>query len=146
VNTGKYLHPEFGYLCPTPRFRHDLRVAFFSIVLGAGIGAVTVVAPSAANREGHTVSAANVSSARAGPRDIGSDAMPGSHSVVQAAAKLLPTASQVAHTSPDGSEALVAKDAERDQANSVPLPHKKPFTAASVNDPRRFSGTQKSQH
>jgi hypothetical protein len=79
VNTGKYLHPEFGYLCPTPRFRRDLRVAFFTIVLGAGIGAVTVVVPSAANREVHTASAADVSSARAGPRETGSDAMPGSH-------------------------------------------------------------------
>ena len=34
------VHPEFGYFCPTPGFRHKLRVALLFLVLGgiAGIG------------------------------------------------------------------------------------------------------------
>ena len=37
-------HPEFGYLCPTPRFRSTLRVSLVAGVLGAMTGAVGVLA------------------------------------------------------------------------------------------------------
>ena len=33
------IHPEFGYLCPTPRARRELRVAVVSILAGMAIGA-----------------------------------------------------------------------------------------------------------
>ena len=35
--SARYVHPEFGYFCPTPRFRRGLRVALACMVLG-GIG------------------------------------------------------------------------------------------------------------
>jgi hypothetical protein len=34
-----HVHPEFGYFCPTPRFRRDVRVAIVSVALGALVGA-----------------------------------------------------------------------------------------------------------
>jgi hypothetical protein len=57
VNFGQYAHPEFGYLCPAPRFRRELGVAFFATVFGAVIGAVSVIALSASDREGNSASA-----------------------------------------------------------------------------------------
>jgi hypothetical protein len=37
-------HPEFGLLSPTPRLRRDLRMVFFSVLLGTAIGAAAVIA------------------------------------------------------------------------------------------------------
>jgi hypothetical protein len=39
-------HPEFGRLCPTPRLRRDVRLAFLALMFGAVIGSVTVAALS----------------------------------------------------------------------------------------------------
>ena len=33
--SARYVHPEFGYFCPTPRFRRKLRVALACVVVGA---------------------------------------------------------------------------------------------------------------
>jgi hypothetical protein len=33
--SAHYVHPEFGYFCPTPRFRRRLRVALACMVVGA---------------------------------------------------------------------------------------------------------------
>ncbi len=33
--SARYVHPEFGYFCPTPRFRRKLCVALAGMVLGA---------------------------------------------------------------------------------------------------------------
>jgi hypothetical protein len=33
--SARYVHPEFGYFCPTPRFRRKLRVAVVCMVVGA---------------------------------------------------------------------------------------------------------------
>jgi hypothetical protein len=57
VNFGHYAHPEFGYLCPAPRLRRELGVAFFSALFGAAIGAVSVIALSASDRQGNLASA-----------------------------------------------------------------------------------------
>jgi hypothetical protein len=38
VSTSHYIHPEFGFFCPTPRFRRRLRVALACLVV-AGVGA-----------------------------------------------------------------------------------------------------------
>src|SRR5438874_12867389 len=37
-----YVHPEFGYLSPTRRWRRELRIAIFSVLFGIGIGAAAV--------------------------------------------------------------------------------------------------------
>jgi hypothetical protein len=36
--SAHYLHPEFGYLCPTSRLRRELRVAAVSALVGALVG------------------------------------------------------------------------------------------------------------
>ena len=36
-----YIHPEFGFFCPTPRFRRRLRVALACLVV-AGVGAAMI--------------------------------------------------------------------------------------------------------
>ena len=41
---SQYVHPEFGFLCPTPRFRRRLRLALACLAV-AGIGAGVVAAP-----------------------------------------------------------------------------------------------------
>lgn len=44
--SARYVHPEFGYLCPTPRLRRDVRVAVVCILLGTVIGASFVTLKS----------------------------------------------------------------------------------------------------
>jgi hypothetical protein len=41
VPASHYIHPEFGFFCPTPRFRRRLRVALACLVV-AGIGAAVM--------------------------------------------------------------------------------------------------------
>jgi hypothetical protein len=57
VNFGHYAHPEFGYLCPAPRLRRELGVAFFAALFGAAIGAVSVIALGASDGQGNLASA-----------------------------------------------------------------------------------------
>jgi hypothetical protein len=44
-------HPEFGYFCPMPRARRELRVALRSFLLGMLIGAVLVAIRAGEARE-----------------------------------------------------------------------------------------------
>jgi len=41
VPASDYIHPEFGFFCPTPRFRRRLRVALACLVV-AGVGAAVM--------------------------------------------------------------------------------------------------------
>jgi hypothetical protein len=49
MHSDRYVHPEFGLLSPTPRLRRELRMAFFSLLFGIGIGAAAVIALSGNN-------------------------------------------------------------------------------------------------
>jgi hypothetical protein len=40
----QYVHPEFGVLSPTPRLRRELRMVFFSVLFGIGVGAAIMIA------------------------------------------------------------------------------------------------------
>jgi len=40
MGSDHYIHPEFGYLAPTRRFRRELRGGLLSMLLGMGIGVV----------------------------------------------------------------------------------------------------------
>ena len=51
---ANYVHPEFGYLCPTSRLRRDFRVAVVAIVLGGIIGAVVVTLRANHDRDAET--------------------------------------------------------------------------------------------
>jgi hypothetical protein len=51
------VHPEFGYFCPAPRARRELRVAVVSVLFGMVIGAATVTIGA-----GHAVETDGVSS------------------------------------------------------------------------------------
>ena len=53
-----HFHPEFGYLCPAPGFRRELRVAVVSILFGMMVGAAIVSvgaghATDAVSRDAH---------------------------------------------------------------------------------------------
>jgi hypothetical protein len=65
---GGYVHPEFGGFCPTPRLRRELRVALFSILLGAIGGAAGVIALSAGHNP--TSTKAHVTAADAPIRPV----------------------------------------------------------------------------
>jgi hypothetical protein len=54
VPPANYVHPEFGYLCPTSRLRRDFRVAVVAIVLGGIIGAVVVTLRANHDRDAET--------------------------------------------------------------------------------------------
>ena len=51
MHSDRYLHPEFGWLAPTRRLRRELRVAFFSMLFGLGIGVLAVSAISVGGRD-----------------------------------------------------------------------------------------------
>jgi len=56
------VHPEFGYFCPGPRVRRELRVAVVSILLGMVIGAAIVSVRAGQAEETHGVSNARLKS------------------------------------------------------------------------------------
>ena len=61
MRSDRYVHPEFGLLSPTPRLRRELRMAFFSLLFGIGIGAAAVIALSGNNPTAeHGVGSASV--------------------------------------------------------------------------------------
>jgi hypothetical protein len=62
MHSERYVHPEFGFLSPTPRLRRDLRTALLSLLLGIGIGAAAVIALSGNNEGDETQGPQGVSS------------------------------------------------------------------------------------
>jgi hypothetical protein len=65
MHSDRYIHPEFGLLSPMPRLRRELRMAFFSVLFGIGIGAAAVITLSGNNtadnaRVPHGVGSASV--------------------------------------------------------------------------------------
>jgi len=67
MHSDRYVHPEFGFLSPTPRLRRELRTAFFSALFGIGIGAAAVIAFNGNNnaddaRVSHGMGSASVKS------------------------------------------------------------------------------------
>ena len=51
MRSDHYIHPDFGYLAPTRRFRRELRVGLLSMLFGIGIGVVAVSAVSLGGRD-----------------------------------------------------------------------------------------------
>jgi hypothetical protein len=65
MHSDRYVHPEFGLLSPTPRLQREIRTAFFSVLVGIGIGAAAVITLSGNNtadnaRVPHGVGSASV--------------------------------------------------------------------------------------
>lgn len=80
-----YLHPEFGWLSPTPRLRRELRTAFFSVLFGIGIGAAAIIALNGNNTDDAPVPrGVNSGAAAASAIMEPPDAVPG-HNSLQAA-------------------------------------------------------------
>jgi hypothetical protein len=42
MHSDHYVHPEFGLLAPTSRLKRELRIGFFSLLLGIAIGVVAL--------------------------------------------------------------------------------------------------------
>src|SRR3954468_8680076 len=58
VPASRFAHPEFGLLCPTPRFRRRLHLALTALVVGA-LGAA-VMGASDRTKPGTTATGADV--------------------------------------------------------------------------------------
>ena len=89
-----HVHPEFGYFCPTPRRRRELRVAIVSILFGVIIGAsiATLRAGHDRNPDGASTAAhVNVSN---------------SEKVLVAAAEATPAAPNEADTKVEAKESI----------------------------------------
>jgi hypothetical protein len=86
--SDRYIHPEFGCLAPTSRFRRDLRIGLTSLAIGLVSGVVAVVALTAHMRDPEDLARSDARSAAA----LAGDASParagrGGHSVANAAAE-----------------------------------------------------------
>jgi hypothetical protein len=104
--SDRYVHPEFGLLSPTPRFRRELRTVFFSVLFGIGIGAAAVVALSGNNNGDDAGVSHGVSSA-----SVVSDNSPQAADIKKEANK--------DHTSkPDGSTAEAKINGSKAEANT----------------------------
>jgi hypothetical protein len=85
MRSDHYLHPEFGWLSPTPRLRRELRTAFFSVLFGIGIGAAAIIALNGNNTDDAPVPrGVNSGAAAASAIMEPPDAVPG-HNSLQAA-------------------------------------------------------------
>jgi hypothetical protein len=65
MHSDRYAHPDFGLLSPTPRLGRELRMVFFSLLFGIGIGAAAVISLSGNNtaddrRVSHGVGSASI--------------------------------------------------------------------------------------
>jgi hypothetical protein len=50
VPSDRYFHSEFGYFCPAPRLRRELRLTCYAGLFGAALGAASVIALSRIDR------------------------------------------------------------------------------------------------
>src|SRR4029450_6664685 len=89
-----HVHPEFGYFCPTPYLRRELRVAIVSVLFGAIIGGSI-----ATLRGGHDPKPERASPRR--PFDA-----PNPESVLMAAAEAAPAATNDADTKVEAKESI----------------------------------------
>jgi hypothetical protein len=89
-----HVHPEFGYFCPTPYLRRELRVAIVSVLFGAIIGGSI-----ATLRAGHDPKPESASTAA--HVDV-----PNSESVLMAAAEAAPAATNDADTKVEAKESI----------------------------------------
>jgi hypothetical protein len=68
--TLRIMHPEFGLFCPQPRWRRDVRVAFFSLAFGICIGTITVGGPVTEKRNLLGTDTADIMSAGVAPHQM----------------------------------------------------------------------------
>lgn len=113
-----HVHPEFGYFCPTPRRRRELRVAIVSILFGAIIGAsiATLRVGHDRNPDGASTAAyVNVSN---------------SERVVVAAAEATPAATNDADTKAEARESIKPFPIRRVRVR--PVVHNPPIPATDA--------------
>src|SRR5262249_1977550 len=89
-----HVHPEFGYFCPTPYRRRELRVAIVSVLFGAIIGGSIATLRAGYERNPDSAStAAHVD-------------VPNSERMLVAAAQATPAATNDANTKAEGKESI----------------------------------------
>jgi len=86
--SSAYLHPEFGYFCPSPGLRRTVRIALVSTIIGVIAGASGVAALIAA----HDPAPDTLASVRTDPRNTGNEPDVSQSSVVKADAISMPRA------------------------------------------------------
>jgi hypothetical protein len=109
------VHPEFGYLCPGPRIRRELRVALVAVLCGMVIGAAIVTI-----RAGQAIETANLSS-NVQLKSSDSDTLP-----LAAAAHTVPSGPEIvpasAPASPENAESPARQQFDRKRNHSQQLP------------------------
>ena len=103
MSSARYLHPEFGYLAPTSRWRRDLKVAVVSIFFGAIAGA-SGLAVLMADRDLKTDGAATTARVEVPETQSVSEPSPTAQPAAQASRASLPS-TEAAPTPTDGANA-----------------------------------------
>jgi hypothetical protein len=67
MRSDRYFHPEFGWFAPRSRLRRELRIGFFSMLVGLGTGVAAVTAVSTGPHERDSGSVASVQDGIAKP-------------------------------------------------------------------------------
>jgi hypothetical protein len=120
-----HVHPDFGYLCPTPYWRRELRIAIVSILFGAIIGSSI-----ATLRAGHDRTPDGASAAA--HVDVSN-----SERVPVAAVEDTPAATSDADTKPEAREAIKPFPIRRVRVR--PPAHIPPIPAAEATAPTQAS-------
>ena len=116
--SSQYLHPEFGYLGSTSRWRHDLKVAVVSILFGAiaGAGGLAVLIADYDTRTDGPTTTARVEASAAQPA---SDPAPTAQPTPQASRASLPAP----ETTPSPTEGASTARPETDGKSNAGKPH-----------------------
>ena len=118
MDSDRYVHPEFGLLSPTPRLRRVLRMVFFSVLLGIGIGAAAVISGNKTADEARVSGLSSVISEQ--PTDAALD-----NEVTDHTNKSEGTKAQVNSETPK-SDATTTCDATNPACGTTTLPASKP--------------------
>ena len=121
MSSAYHVHPEFGYFCPTPYRRRELRVAIVSVLFGAIIGGSIATLRAAQDRHPDGASTAahvNVSN---------------SERVVVAAAEATPAATNDADTKAEARESIKPFPIRRVRVR--PVVHNPPIPATDATAP-----------
>jgi hypothetical protein len=73
MDSDRYFHPEFGWLAPARRLRRELRVGFFSMLFGMGVGVVAAIALMIGTRDQGTTSVSPVAARRVVPASVSTE-------------------------------------------------------------------------
>jgi hypothetical protein len=148
VRSDRYFHVEFGYFCPTPRLRRELRVACYAGLFGMAVGAASVIALGRMDGAASTASPMpSATQAGAGVALSRKVATTERNDLQERAAPLAPEAEAVQGTPTRRYEFTLQSNAEsrrhnRDGGEAVPRPYPARATKARSHANQRDNGPE----